>query len=218
MKYKLRLNYAFRKTLFIGLLALISTPFLIYYAAFWWFNTNEDRTLSEAQKEWLVKEMKNMPPLPENIYRVLEKYSPGLYTENTWDYKFKKSLLGMSPEKCQCNELYLPFIPGERNSKKEWVPLGQRDVLIKLFLERNFTQKRCLTYRMNIGDFGRNAIGAREAADMFFGKTLETLTDREIVGLYIMLDAPTYYSPIANKERFEERVDVFMKREKLSTK
>ena len=84
---------------------------------------------------------------------------------------------------------------------------NQEDLIIKLFIEKNFSQKDCFTFLMNISEFGLNTRGMDEAAKKYFHKNLSDLTEKEIIGLYFIQKAPAYYNPINNKDNYEKAVD-----------
>jgi hypothetical protein len=179
-----------------------------------WFHNNEDLVLNSAQKDWLTTVISESPDLPDNVYLTMEKYYPNFYSDNTWNYKLK-SLAGFTRRKCQCNEIYLPYIPGDSkqwNDERPWIPFDQKDVLVKLYIEKHFTQKECFTFNMNFSKFGGNTLGIFEASKYFYNKELAELTEREVIGLYVILKAPAHLNPINNPKNHKRAVDAVMLR------
>ncbi|WP_018344833.1 transglycosylase domain-containing protein [Cytophaga aurantiaca] len=186
----------------------------MYIFLYIWFHKNIDVVMTKNQQKWLVTEISNSPKFPDKVYNTLEKYDPEFYSDNAWNYNLKR-IFGRSKRRCQCNEIYLPYIPGDTvitNTDRPWVPFNQDDLLIKLFIEKNFTQKECFTFNMNTSEFGGNTNGIHEASKYYFEKSLEELTEREIVGLYVIQFAPSQYNPLRNRVKYDEAVDAIMKK------
>ena len=197
-----------------ALALLLGAGLLGYVAIYLFYHNSEDRVLSPYQQQWLIDEISNTTPLPANIFTTLEKHYPDLYEENTWSFKIKK-LLDLDASTCQCNEIYLPFIPDtttHRLEKLPWVPFNRRDPIMKIFLEKHFSQKECLNYYLTISDFGRNLRGITMAANIYFGKDLSELNEEDIIGLYIIPKAPTGYNPKSNPERYQQVVQRILAR------
>ncbi|MCY4418692.1 MAG: transglycosylase domain-containing protein [Cytophagales bacterium] len=76
---------------------------------------------------------------------------------------------------------------------KEWV--------IAINLERNFTKQEIMAMYLNTISFGSNAFGIRAAAKTFFNKKPIQLNYSESALLIGLINAPTRYSPILNRER-----------------
>ncbi len=180
---------------------------LTYFFIYWWFHNSIDHILTYKQKAWLKSEIEKTPELTENIYKTMENHFPDFYSENSWNYKFK-NILGIKTSPCQCTEIYLPFIPGEKSAykKNSWVPGQQYDLLIKLYIEQNFSQKKCFTFNMNISEFGSNTQGIKEAARLYYNKQLAELSEKEILGLYVIQKGPTHFNPFYNRENLEEAI------------
>ncbi len=207
---KQMIRFFFKWFTLLSIALLVGTYIFMYV----WFHNSIDSVLTKKQQNWLVTEISNSPKLPDNVYNTLEKYYPGFYSENVWDYNLKR-VFSHPKRRCQCNEMYLPYVPGDTMSMhvdRPWVPFDQYDLLTKLFIENNFTQKECFTFNMNTSEFGGNTNGMSDASKYYFKKELSELTEREIVGLYVIQLAPSRYNPQRNKEKYNEAVDAIMKK------
>lgn len=200
------------KKVFIKLvISIIFVGGMLYAFLYWSFHNNIDSVLNDNQKTWLINEMKHTPELPEKIYSTMLKYFPDFYSENSWNHKVKK-VIGIKPLPCQCADIYLPYIPGEdKTHNSTSVLFHQNDLIVKLYMEKHFSQKDCFTFNMNISEFGPKLKGISEAAKYYFNKELSTLTEEEIIGLYVIHKAPGYYNPINRKEKFDQAVDAIIK-------
>ncbi len=85
---------------------------------------------------------------------------------------------------------------------KEWI------TAIKL--ERNYTKEEILALYLNTVDFGSLAYGVKSASRTYFDKSPADLNLQESAVLIGLLRAPSYYSPIRNKERSKKRREVVL--------
>lgn len=84
----------------------------------------------------------------------------------------------------------------------EWV--------IALKLERYYTKEEILTMYLNHFDFLHNAVGIKTAAKTYFGKDPKDLTVTESATLIGMCKNPSYFNPVRNPERCEQRRNVVL--------
>ena len=84
----------------------------------------------------------------------------------------------------------------------EWV--------IALKLERYYTKEEILTMYLNHFDFLHNAVGIKTAAKTYFGKEPKDLTVNESATLIGMCKNPSYFNPVRNPERCEQRRNVVL--------
>jgi penicillin-binding protein 1A len=96
----------------------------------------------------------------------------------------------------------LADIPGLRMliiKTKEW--------LVAIRLERAYSKKEILMMYLNTVEFGSNAYGIKSAAKTFFSKAPKDLNLEESALLVGIVNAPTRFSPVSNKERSQRRRD-----------
>lgn len=84
----------------------------------------------------------------------------------------------------------------------EWV--------ISLKLERYYTKEEIITLYLNYFDFLHNAVGIKTAANTYFGKEPVNLTINECALLVGMCKNPSYYNPLREPKRCEERRNVVL--------
>ncbi|MFO7863630.1 MAG: transglycosylase domain-containing protein [Salinivirgaceae bacterium] len=85
---------------------------------------------------------------------------------------------------------------------KEWVTAVK--------LEKNYTKEEILVMYLNTVYFGNHSFGIKSAAKTFFNTTPKNLTINEAATLVGVLKAPSYYSPIQNPERAQQRRNVVL--------
>lgn len=84
----------------------------------------------------------------------------------------------------------------------EWV--------IALKLERYYTKEEIITLYLNYFDFLHNAVGIKTAAKTYFNKEPKDLTINEAALLVGMVKNPSYYNPVRQPERCEDRRNVVL--------
>ncbi|NNM16197.1 MAG: penicillin-binding protein, partial [Bacteroidia bacterium] len=75
---------------------------------------------------------------------------------------------------------------------KEWI--------ISIRLEKNYTKKEIIAMYFNEVEFGHNSYGIRSASNTFFSCSESELNIQQAAVLVGLLKAPTYYSPVNNRE------------------
>ena len=85
---------------------------------------------------------------------------------------------------------------------KEWITAVR--------LEKNYTKDEIIAMYLNTVEFGSNAFGIKSASRTFFNKSPDSLKIEEAAILVGLLKAPTYYSPVRNKENSTERRNVVL--------
>ncbi len=79
-------------------------------------------------------------------------------------------------------------------------------------LERNYSKEEILAMYLNTVEFGSHAFGIKSAALTFFGKEPAELAVEEAAVLAGVVNAPTWFSPVRNPERSENRRNLVMKK------
>lgn len=99
----------------------------------------------------------------------------------------------------------------ERKAQEAWLALQ---------LEQQYTKKEILAHYLNKMFYSNNTYGAKTAAKLFFGKSLEDLTLSEAALLAGIPQAPSYYDPYTYPDRAQERrnlvLDVMLERNMIS--
>lgn len=98
------------------------------------------------------------------------------------------------------------FLSHERTFKRK-----AQELLLALYLERNFTKQEILTMYLNRIYFGSGNYGVGAASKSYFGKQIEDVNLFESATLAGMIKAPTRYSPANNFELSQERADQVLK-------
>ncbi|SIS47535.1 transglycosylase domain-containing protein [Salimicrobium flavidum] len=97
------------------------------------------------------------------------------------------------------------------SNEKSWMR-KTKEVMVALYLERNFTKEEILELYMNSIYFGEGAYGVEAASERYFGTSISEVTDSQAALLAGMPKAPNSYSPVNDAEAAKDRRDVVLMR------
>jgi len=80
-----------------------------------------------------------------------------------------------------------------------------QEIFLTYRIEHEFSKQEIFGLYLNIISFGKRSYGIAAAADLYFGKTLDTLTLAEAATLARVPQAPERYNPISNPEASQQR-------------
>ena len=92
------------------------------------------------------------------------------------------------------------FLSSERRLRRK-----VQELMLAVWLERNFTKDQILTIYLNRVYFGSGVYGVEAAARRYFGKPATEVTVYEGAMLAGMLKAPSRYNPLVDAERADAR-------------
>jgi penicillin-binding protein 1B len=96
---------------------------------------------------------------------------------------------------------------------KNWKRKGE-EVLVTLNLESKLTKEEIFTYYINHVYMGRrgsfNIHGLGEAAQAYFGKSVQDLTITECATLAAIMNAPSFYNPYRNPDRVKRKRNIVL--------
>lgn len=185
-------------TFSIGLM----TALLLFAAFAIYLETSINRVMTEEEQSIMYESIENAPALPANFLTTVEMYYPDYFETSVW-VKIMDVFTNFSSKRCQCLDLNLPFFIRSSNIFSQYI--------VALELEEKYSHKRCYEYNMYISDFGHGASSVNEAAELFYKKALDELTEREVVELNIIRFATTRYSPVLNPDNLKMAADQVMK-------
>ena len=97
------------------------------------------------------------------------------------------------------------------SNEKERLMQKPIEWVIALKLERFYTKEEIITLYLNYFDFLHNAVGIKTAAKTYFNKEPRDLTINECALLVGMCKNPSYYNPLRQPQRCEERRNIVLK-------
>ncbi len=77
-------------------------------------------------------------------------------------------------------------------------------------LEKNYTKEEILSMYLNKADFINGAFGIKAAAEVYFGKTQDSLRIEEAATLIGMLQNPSLYNPVRRAEKAKNRRNIVL--------
>lgn len=103
-------------------------------------------------------------------------------------------------------QLYSP----ETSNMKERMLQKPIEWIIAAKLEKAFTKDEIINLYLNQFDFLHNAVGAQQAANVYFNKPLKDLSIEESATLIGMCKNPSYFNPVRRPEKTLERRNVVL--------
>ena len=100
------------------------------------------------------------------------------------------------------------LFPREKLSKIQLVFRKLKEWIIAVRLERSYTKEEIMAMYFNTVPFSDNAYGIKSAANVYFGKQVDSLKIEEAAVLVGMLKAPSEYNPRTRKKASEARRNV----------
>jgi len=171
--------------------------------------------IAEDEKEKLIKEINSTEPLPELFYEVNKMYFPQSYGKSFWRCQIKC----IWSDKCHYSESLMV-------SRDIFIGLQKkrivRPLLYKRFapmafarlIEKNISLKQCYTYRMRSSYYGEYTRNLDEGSQTHFSKPIVELDEMEVLGLHVILIAPTRYNPRRNPNNYQEKITSLIKAHK----
>lgn len=88
---------------------------------------------------------------------------------------------------------------------------SSKNILFALKLERDFTSDECLTYLFLNYDYLYGNKGIKDASKYFFKKDITNLNQKEKITLVLMLDNPSLYNPLRERDILKRRIKEYEK-------
>ena len=74
-------------------------------------------------------------------------------------------------------------------------------------MEDKFSKVEILEFYINQVPYASQRRGVKQAAKFYFNRDIETLNEKEMLGLVILIRSPRYYSPFNNKRRLDKKIE-----------
>ena len=94
------------------------------------------------------------------------------------------------------------FFSSERTFLRKW-----HELLFTLGMERKLSKDRIMEIYLNIAEFGEGVYGVEAAAQLYFGKTAVSVSEREAAELIATLPAPKKDNPQTRTKRFNRKAN-----------
>jgi hypothetical protein len=122
-------------------------------------------------------------------------------------YSLKNSKLGFPKDDCPCLDVARYY--GANNLRNFKIPFVK--ILYTLKIEKEFSQEDCLKLILSKADLLYDNEGIKEASLYFFNKKIDSLDERELLELIIMLENPILFDPKRNREIRQNKILVYEK-------
>lgn len=158
-----------------------------YFTKFVYFKVKKD------ERDKIVWSVKAAPPLPLRFYDIYNK----VYS-NTLNHGQLYYLFNRENNECPCRLASYDF------SSAYKIHL----VNFTFWLESQASQKECLTYYLANVDLLHNTKGVFQASEYYSNKSIDNLSDYELLKLIVIIENPSYY----NADKLNEKVNNILNR------
>lgn len=166
-----------------------------------WLVSRFDTVVEDLNYKAFCKEIQSTPSLPPAVFEAFAMVNgyDERSTTNEFLVRAPFRLFNMNAPYsiCPCVEVNYGFVD---KTKDRWT--------VGLQLDEDVGPKKCLEYYLNDYYFdagGRN--GIRYASTELFGKSLEKLTERQMLVLCLLTKNSSLYDPTRHPERVEQEID-----------
>lgn len=181
---------------FLVLTILFPTGTYIYLtkSAYWKID-------KEARIE-IISTMQSVESLPDKFYELYNKIYSNSLDKGQLYYLLNR---GKGGYECPCR------LAGYEISHVHNVHL----VNIAFWLEDQVSQKECLNYYSTNVDLLYDVKGVSQGSIYYFNKSINDLSDSELIELIVMMENPSLYNKTRNADKLTERVNTILTKIKL---
>lgn len=175
----------------IFILGFLMIVFLGFYG---YYNYRFNQNLNDKEFNEYMNEIQNTKNLTENFYEIYEKVNPKSLENN-----FFSSVTNGT--ECQCRNLARNIQPFVKSAslRNRFEHLTFEYFLTRK-IEKMASQKQCLNQLAQNFDFVYGARGIENAAQYYFEKHLDNLSEQELETLVKMMRNPVLYNPKRKNE------------------
>jgi hypothetical protein len=143
-----------------------------------------------------IKSTENLPIRVFYAYSEIHNYDQNTTTNQfIFEIPFRMVSFKYQNARCACVDVNYEFV---WNTFDRWT--------VGLQLDNDVGSEKCLEYRLNNFDFLYGQIGIRSASKFYFRKTIEQLSELELIKLCLMTKNPSLYNLIDHPERVIQKL------------
>lgn len=174
---------------------------ITYGSIRFWLGYRFQDVVTDKDYPSLVEDLRASKDLPDEVYQAFDKVygNNGRISTNALILKTPFQLLG-SPSRrdnCPCFIVNYSFF-----FSSFWDRLT-----VGLQLDHDVGANKCLDYYLNNFHFNIEPTGIRNAALHYFGKSLESMNETELIKLCLMAKNPSLYNPFTHPENIERELE-----------
>lgn len=152
----------------------------------------------------ITRIVQDEPVLPELHFEIYEKYGGSKikrFLPLVFSSLYNELFNRYRDYRCLGLEL-ARLMPPDTMGKRHW-----HIVVLSLYLEKTLTKREMLNYLNTYQYYGLTCRTIHEASMKYFGTSVHSLTEKEMLGLLIISDSPIRYSPIRNPENYNRALE-----------
>ncbi len=155
-----------------------------------------NNSFDKKQLNELKAEIEKAEPISTEFIKVYERVNPITNTNGILFDGIKENYY----KDCPClNAARLSFIKGKNR-------LTGNELVLAWKLEKEFTQKQCLSFYVEKHNFLYENIGINQASEYYFNKKLAELNFDQMATLTLMIKNAALYNPKRNPEGIKQKI------------
>jgi hypothetical protein len=190
---------------------------IVICGIYFWISNRWKSEFTVKQMESYGKIINETVELPENIYRIYDRLEPS-HRHLTMNRELFRIIAGLTVNKdylemnrSPFHDIYWLFEFPDTFSRNDW-KIRYNHYFFAWGLSKFTTPEKCFDYLFTrqIENLKMNESYIKSHSQILNTK-LENLTDNEILELYLLLKAPTFYNKYLHPDRFERRMNELKK-------
>lgn len=162
---------------------------------------------SDEALEQVISNINSARELPYEFFKVRRKYFSEDIENTLWLTAIKAMFNLETSTHCECR----------MSAYNNYTLLDKRNDRIKIavlqaYLENNVSDEQCFEYNFQNMSFGHSR-GIENLLERHYKKTIDLLTERELIELLVIQQANTRYNPMRNPENLKRKVDAIIERQ-----
>jgi len=155
--------------------------------------------MDEKARDEIVCAIQSAESLPDKFYELYNKIYPNSLNKGQLYYLLNRD---KENSECPCR------LAGYNISASNDIHL----VNITFWLEDQVSQKECLNYYSTNVDLLYNIKGVKQASEYYFNKSINDMSDHELIELIVMMENPFFYSKKRSLGKLKNRVNNILNR------
>ncbi len=153
--------------------------------------------VDKKERESVIEQIRSVPQLPKRFYELYNLiHKNTVANHNHWSLIINNLLIN-NKESCPCNDV--AYFSNYYS--------GVKKIIFTFHIEKFVTQKECLNFLVEKYVFFYGCRGIKEASKFYYKKEMNTLTDKEMIELIVMMNNPSLFNKLRHPDRLEKEVN-----------
>lgn len=158
-----------------------------------------NRDIDKEKVQLIISEIKAAKEHDEKLIVMYNKVHKNALEKSSWRNLW--DWIWGDYNECPCFDIVRRSYINKRHK------IAENDFAVSVKIEKEVSQRDCLNFIFEDFDYLYNNEGVDEAAEFYFQKSVNELSDEELIGLIIMQKNPSLYNPRRFRDRFDKKVN-----------